>query len=187
MPDQYALSVFQRRGCGAQPRSRDGRDRPHVQPWALGSVPTIIDWDSLGDGSVFDRIHGHAESAQELWRHRENVPAAYMKSIEYSLLTLISFVERYGDDNLVLILLGDHQPATIVSGPAGNHDVPITVIAHDRAVINRISGWGWQDGMRPESGAPVWPMDAFRDRFLAAYSLRPPAISSRPVAVPPRP
>ena len=188
MPDQYALSVFQRRELAERNRAPVMAEIDLTSshgPWA--PIPTIIDWNSLGDGSVFDRIHDHAESARELWRHRENVPAAYTKSIEYSLLTLISFVERYGDDNLVLILLGDHQPATIVSGPAGNHDVPITVIAHDRTVINRISGWGWQDGMRPESGAPVWPMDAFRDRFLAAYSLRPPAISSRPVAVPPRP
>ena len=188
MPDQYALSVFQRRELAERNRAPVMAEIDLTSshgPWA--PVPTIIDWDGLGDGSVFDRIHGHAESAQELWRHRENVPAAYMKSIEYSLLTLISFVERYGDDNLVLILLGDHQPATIVSGPAGNHDVPITVIAHDRAVINRISGWGWQDGMRPESDAPVWPMDAFRDRFLAAYSLQPPSISARLVAVPPRP
>ncbi len=141
-------------------------------PWA--PLPSMVDWETLGDGSVFDHIHGQAEPAHELWRHRENVPAAYMKSIEYSLLTLVSFVEEYGDDNLVLILLGDHQPATVVSGHARNHDVPITVIARDPAVINAISGWGWQDGMRPGSAAPVWPMDAFRDRFLSAYSSRAP-------------
>ncbi len=29
--------------------------------------------------------------------------------------------------------------------------------------------WGWQDGMRPGPDAPVWPMDAFRNRFLTAY------------------
>jgi hypothetical protein len=70
----------------------------------------------------------------------------------------------------VLVLLGDHQPAPIVSGQSASRDVPITVIARDPAVIDRISGWGWQDGMRPDPDGPVWPMDAFRDRFLAAYS-----------------
>jgi hypothetical protein len=73
----------------------------------------------------------------------------------------------------VLILLGDHQPATIVSGPGASRDAPITIIAHDPAVMERIAGWGWQDGMRPGPTAPVWPMSAFRDRFLTAYGPQP--------------
>jgi hypothetical protein len=36
-------------------------------------------------------------------------------------------------------------------------------------VLERISGWGWQDGMLPDPHAPVWPMDSFRNRFLTAY------------------
>ena len=107
-----------------------------------------------------------------MWRERSQVRAAYGQSIEYSLNTLISFVQNYHDNNLVLVLLGDHQPATIVSGEHASHDVPITIIAHDPAVMDRISGWGWQDGMRPGPNAPVWPMDAFRDRFLTAYGPR---------------
>ena len=46
---------------------------------------------------------------------------------------------------------------------------PITIISHDPAVLDRISSWGWEAGMRPSPDAPVWPMDAFRDRFLEAY------------------
>jgi hypothetical protein len=171
MPDQYALRAFERLELG------DGRRAPVMAeidlasshgPWA--PLPSMLDWDSMGDGSVFDRIHGQAESASALWSHRDQVPAAYMTSIAYSLTAIISFVERYGDDHVVLVLLGDHQPATIVSGFGGNRDVPITVIARDPKVIARISSWGWQNGLRPDSSAPVWRMDAFRDRFLGAYS-----------------
>ena len=104
-----------------------------------------------------------------VWRDANKVRAAYGQSIQYSLNALISFVQTSADKNLVLIMLGDHQPATIVSGQGADHDVPITIIAHDPAVMNRISGWGWQDGMLPNPQAPVWPMDAFRDRFLTAY------------------
>jgi hypothetical protein len=97
------------------------------------------------------------------------VRAAYGQSIEYSLSALLSFVERYGDDNLVLILLGDHQPATVVSGDGATHDVPVSIVARDPAVMDRIEGWGWQDGLRPGDAAPLWRMDAFRDRFLSAF------------------
>jgi hypothetical protein len=43
------------------------------------------------------------------------------------------------------------------------------VIARDQAVLRRIDGWGWEPGLRPSPDAPVWRMDRFRDRFLAAY------------------
>jgi hypothetical protein len=39
--------------------------------------------------------------------------------------------------------------------------------------MSRIASWGWQPGMLPNSNAPVWPMDAFRDRFLTAYGPEP--------------
>jgi hypothetical protein len=51
--------------------------------------------------------------------------------------------------------------------------VPISIIAHDTAVLNQISGWGWQDGLLPNPQAPVWPMNAFRDRFLSAFGSQP--------------
>ena len=73
----------------------------------------------------------------------------------------------------LLVVLGDHQPATIVTGQGPSHDVPISVIAHDPAVLNRIAGWGFQDGLRPRPQAPVWPMSAFRDRFLTAFGSAP--------------
>jgi hypothetical protein len=36
-------------------------------------------------------------------------------------------------------------------------------------VMSRIADWGWVDGMRPDSTAPVWLMSAFRNRFLQAF------------------
>ena len=62
-----------------------------------------------------------------------------------------------------------NEAATIVSGDHADHDVPITVVARDRGVLDSISGWGWEPGMLPSRNAPVWRMDAFRDRFLAAF------------------
>ncbi|HET7326207.1 MAG TPA: CDP-alcohol phosphatidyltransferase family protein [Nocardioidaceae bacterium] len=187
MPDQYVLSAFHRLELAT-------RDHTPVMaeidlasshtPWA--PIPRVIGWNSLGDGTVFDRIHSHGTPAKDVWRDPDDIKAAYAQSIAYSLRTLISFVEKYGDDDLVLIVLGDHQPATVVTGHGASHDVPITVVAHDPAVIDRISGWGWQRGIRPDSHAPVWPMDAFRDRFVVAYSPELPW-STSPSTTPPSP
>ena len=70
----------------------------------------------------------------------------------------------------MLVVLGDHQPATIVSGQGASHDVPISIISKDPTVFESIEGWQWQDGVLPAPDAPVWPMSAFRDRFLDAFS-----------------
>ncbi len=171
MPDQYVLSAFQRLELAKPDHAPVMAEIDLVSshtPWA--HLPHMVDWSKIGDGSVFDGMPAQGQPSDVLWRDPSRVRTAYGRSIEYSLDALVSFVETYADDDLVLIVLGDHQPATIVSGQGASHDVPVTVIAHDPAVMDRISGWGWQDGMRPHSNAPVWPMDTFRDRFLTAYS-----------------
>ena len=180
MPDQYVMSAFQRLELAKAQRPPVMAEIDLVSshtPWA--PLPHLIDWSMVGNGSVFDGMPAQGESPDAVWRSSDQVRAAYGQSIEYSLNTLISFVQTYADNNLVLIVLGDHQPATIVTGSGASHDVPITVIAHDPGVMERISGWGWQDGMRPGPQAPVWPMDAFRDRFLTAYGPQSPGPGSQ--------
>ena len=118
-----------------------------------------------------------------VWRDPRSVRAAYQQSVDYSLQALISFVQQLHDDNLVLVLLGDHQPATIVSGTGASHDVPVSIVAHDPAVMDRIATWGWQRGLRPDASAPVWRMDEFRDRFLSTFGARPGVSGPTPSAV----
>ncbi len=129
----------------------------------------MVDPNQLGDGSIFNGMPAQGQSPTAVWRDANKVRAAYAQSIQYSLNALISFVQTSADKNLVLIVLGDHQPSTIVSGQNANHNVPITIIARDPAVLNQISGWNWQDGLLPNPQAPIWPMSAFRDRLLTAY------------------
>jgi hypothetical protein len=175
MPDQYTLAAFQRLELAKRNHTPVMAEIDLVSshtPWA--PLPRMVDWNKVGDGSIFDGMPQHGQSAAAVWRDPNQVRAAYGQSIQYSLTALISFVQTFHDNNLVLVLLGDHQPATIVSGTGGNHDVPITIVAHDPNMLDRISSWGWQDGMLPSPQAPVWRMDAFRDRFLTAFGPHPP-------------
>jgi len=170
MPDQYALLALRRLELAKRHRpplfSEVDLISSHA-PWTR--IPRLIPWDEVGDGSVFARVPVEEATQASLFGDAKRARAAYGHSIEYTLRTLFSFVQRYGDPNLVLVVLGDHQPATLVTGQGATHDVPISVIAHDPKVMDRISGWGWERGMLPSRQAPVWPMDAFRDRFLGAF------------------
>jgi hypothetical protein len=136
-------------------------------PWS--PIPDLLDWNAVGDGSVYNSMPSGDNSAELVKRSAAEVREDYRRSIEYSLRTLVSWVENFGDDNLVLVFLGDHQPAPIVVGENASRDVPITIVARDPAVMERVAGWNWQDGIRPGPDAPVWRMDAFRDKFLTAF------------------
>ncbi len=96
----------------------------------------------MGDGSVFDPMPAEGDSPEDVWRQPDRVKAAYAQSIAYSLDALTSFVQQLHNRNLVLVVLGDHQPASIVSGNGASHDVPVSIIAADPAVTARVSGLG---------------------------------------------
>jgi len=84
-------------------------------------------------------------------------------------IEIVSFVGGGSDDDLVLVYLGDHQPSPVITGDNASRDVPITIVARDPAVLDRISAWSWHDGLMPGPQAPVWRMNEFRDRFLTAF------------------
>ena len=170
MPDQYTLAALQRHELAPADRSPVMAEVDLVSshgPWV--PLPPMVDWGAVGDGSVFAGRPDPGPSADEVLGDPDLSKAVYREAIQYTLSALISFVETYGDDDLVVIAVGDHQPAKSVSGEGASRDVPITIIAHDPEVMDRVASWGWQPGMRPNPDAPVWPMDAFRDRFLTAY------------------
>ena len=174
MPDQYVLSALQRLELAKRHRPPLFAEVDLISshaPWTR--IPRLIPWDDVGDGSIFDRVPAEESTRAALFGDSERARAAYGHSIEYTMSTIVSFVQHYGDDKTVVVLLGDHQPATIVTGQGASHDVPISVIAHDPKVMDQIAGWGWQDGLRPSPQAPVWPMSAFRDRFLTAFGSSP--------------
>jgi phosphatidylglycerophosphate synthase len=178
MPDQYIYSALQRLELGKPHRPPLFAQVDTVsshQPW--NRIPEEIGWNQVGNGSIYDRIPMFYEGGSFLsfWGDASRVQAGYGRSIVYTLNTLTSFVQHYGKKNLVLIVLGDHQPREPVTGEHAGHQVPISIIAHDPKVLKRIESWGWGPGLRPRADAPVWPMSGFRNRFLTAFDSKPAA------------
>ncbi|KND26944.1 sulfatase [Streptomyces stelliscabiei] len=174
MPDQYALTAFERLEAakkGDRPLMSEIILTSSHQPWA--PLPKMVGWDEVGDGSVYKDIEKAGKDPADVFTDPVKVKQEYGKSVQYSLHSLLQYIEKYGDKNSVLVFLGDHQPMARVSGDGASHDVPVTIVAHDPKVLDRIDDWGWSDGLRPGDGAPVWRMDSFRDRFLTAYGEEP--------------
>ncbi len=175
MPDQYMFSALQRLELSKphrQPLFAEVDTISSHMPW--NRIPEPIGWNQVGNGSIYNKTPMIHETGA-FWSTPSRVQAAYGTSIVYALNTLTSFVQHYGKKNLVMIVLGDHQPLPIVSGTNSNHDVPISIIAHDPKVLKQIGSWGWNPGLKPSPNAPVWPMSAFRNKFLTAFDSHPAA------------
>jgi phosphatidylglycerophosphate synthase len=161
MPDQFALQALQKLELAKRNRrpifSEVFLSSSH-EPWTR--IPPLISWRRLGNGSIFNRLPIDRAGLTDTQQ-------SFARSIEYSLRALYSFVDRYGNKDTVLIVLGDEQPSRVIE--RAGHNVPTTIIARDPRVIRRLSGWGWSDGMLPSSTAPVWLMSRFRNRFFNAF------------------
>ncbi|WP_327692875.1 sulfatase [Streptomyces sp. NBC_00459] len=170
VPDQFSMEAFQKLEHGKKDRDPIMAEiilASSHNPWS--PIAHMIDWNDLGDGSVFNKIKAEGTNPTEVWKSAKRVRTEYRKAIQYSLDSLVQWVQRYGDDNTVLVLLGDHQPVPMVTGGSSNKDVPVTIVARDPKVLDRVAGWGWTDGLKPAANAPKWGMDKFRDRFMTAY------------------
>lgn len=171
MPDQYVLSAL-------QARERSDAERPPLMaevalisshaPWT--PIAELVPWDQVDDGRIFNAQAVSGPAPEVVWRDPERIRYHYRRSIEYMIETLVSYVLEYGDEDLVIVLMGDHPAAPLVSGDTDSKQVPVHLISRDQEVIDAITGWRWQPGMLPDTEAPVWRMDAFRDRFVSAFS-----------------
>lgn len=171
MPDQYTLAALRRLELDATDR------RPIMAtimlvsshaPWT--PIPVLVPWEQVGDGTIFGPAMRTGDAPEVVWADAERIREQYIHSIDYVLQTLAAYVAEHKDDDMIIIVVGDHQPMPFVAGDASRPDVPIHVIARDPAVLTRIEEWGWTDGMTPDPTAPTWPMESLRGRLLTTFS-----------------
>ncbi|OHV11149.1 hypothetical protein [Kushneria phosphatilytica] len=171
MPDQYTYSAFQRLELGRN-------DRPPLMamistvsshaPWV--PVPPMVPWEKVGEGRIFSQWADANDPPSVVWQDSDRVRHQYRKAIDYSLQALGSFVATYGDDDLVVLALGDHQPASIITGDQATREVPVHLMTRDREVLQAFEQWGWSRGMIPDDSAATWRMDEFRQRLIDGFS-----------------
>ncbi|MEM8553688.1 MAG: sulfatase-like protein [Pseudomonadota bacterium] len=167
MPDQYTLSAY------APVLGTDAR-RDFTQialisshaPWV--PVAPILPWDDIGDGSVFTPHAEAGPTPREVWQDRDWIRDQYRLSVAYSLEVTFDHIARIADEEPLVIVLGDHQPAEFVA-QGKSRAVPIHVIGPED-VLAHLEQWNWTEGLVPDADMPIWPMDGFRDRFIAAFS-----------------
>ena len=169
MPDQFTLSAIQK-------LIRDPRPRRNVMietalisshaPWT--PVASMVDWQAVGDGKIFNDQADSGQSPAYVWADPERIRDHYIRTIDYSLEAVSSYISRYGND-AIFIVIGDHQPASVVTGPDASREVPLHIISNDDEILQSFRQQGFQAGLVPGKN-PSLRMSDLRNLLVEAFS-----------------
>jgi hypothetical protein len=175
MPDQFTLASLERRLLGSAPRPPVFAEVALISshaPWT--PIPPLLPWETLGDGRIFDRFATAGDPPEVVWRDPGRVREQYRQALGYTLGVVAAFAERRAATRPLVIVVGDHQPAPLVSGDPEGRDVPVHLIGPPE-FLTAFDAGGWSPGLLPSTEAPVLPMQDFRDRLLAGFAAPSPA------------
>ncbi len=95
----------------------------------------------------------------------------YVRAMTYAYETLGGYLRLRADRDLVLILVGDHQPPALVSGEGAPWHVPMHVITSRPALIAALEAHGFRPGLQPERPVTSAMHEAL-PRLLDAFGSR---------------
>ena len=170
MPDQYTLFHLAE-------RVRPAIDGPVFAQVALISshwpwtpvIDPLEDWASIGHGDVFHQQTAPGRRASGMWRPVEQRRRDYAESLAYSLAVTFAWAPRYLPDNALLIVLGDHQATSLITGRAADAAVPVHVISNDGSLLEPFIGRGFTPGLVPRAAAETPGMERLRPWLRAAF------------------
>lgn len=82
-----------------------------------------------------------------------NLGPGYAKALAYLYQTLGGYLRLRADRDLVLVVVGDHQPPALVTGDGASWNVPVHVITDRQEVLDRLLAQGFTDGLEPPAQA----------------------------------
>ncbi len=149
IPDQYALAKFDALEFDRQPRAPlfllFTSINTHL-PF-LPTPPYQPDWQRVLSETPFEASEVATSLAQQPGWH--DMGHDYAQSLAYVLTSIAGYLRKHDGHELVLAVIGDHQPASNVSGENASWDVPIHLIADRPELIAPLLKHGFKEGIAP--------------------------------------
>jgi hypothetical protein len=172
IPDQYAIAALDARELQVHPRKPLFVFFPTVSTHIpFNPIPPVqTDWQRMLSARPYDAAPlARAFTQRPDWT---DMGQSYVNSVAYFFDMLSSYLRERADDNFVLIVLGDHQPAANVSGEGAPWEVPVHIISRRPQLLQALQAHGFRPGLtplRPSSG----PMNALALWLLEAFDQGP--------------
>lgn len=163
MPDQYTLFQYSRR---LRPRHQAPvfatltLISSHA-PWTPGP-PFLDDWSRLADPAVFDDWTPTERDPLAFWRNTDRLRQRYVQSLDYSLRSAFDWAKHFLPGDALMIVVGDHQAASLITGRDADADVPIHIISGSKELLHGFRQQGFEDGLLTADRAPVQGMEEVR-------------------------
>lgn len=127
--------------------------------------PYQPDWRRMTDPHPYDGPSIVRAYGREMdW---VNFTPAYADAIAYDLATLAGYLRLRAERDLVMVVVGDHQPAAAVSGEHASWYVPVHVVSGRAVVLDRLKSKGFVDGLTPDRR--IGKMNELTSMLLAAF------------------
>jgi hypothetical protein len=172
MPDQYVLDYIYRHEIRNQTQPLfiefilvTSHAPFHRQP------PYLKDWSQIGNGAIYNEMD--VITFPIVWPDLSNATEGYVTAIIYDLNVIADFIERYLNDNALIIVLGDHQPNVQITGKDQPWSVPVHVISRNSEFLKPFRKRGYTPGLIPTQPPPHRGMETFLYNFLADFSTPP--------------
>jgi phosphoglycerol transferase MdoB-like AlkP superfamily enzyme len=153
IPDQYALARLDQLEIATAPRPPLFVFYPTISSHLpfRPTPPYQANWARMLTQRPFESRTLEASLARAPdWT---NLGPAYTDALSYSFTWLAGYLEQHATADLVMIVLGDHQPPATVSGADAPWEVPVHVITHRAEVLAPLRAAGLQPGLKPERPA----------------------------------
>lgn len=153
MPDQFTLDYTQRELLGDSPLFAQLALISSHAPWTP-ILPVLENWSLVGDGSIYAPWERAGDPPEVIWRDLERIRDHYAWSVDYAVNVTGRWAAKVADEQTLLIVLGDHQPAPLITGDEASAAVPVHIISGDPALLAPFIQRGFVDGMLPPLARP---------------------------------
>lgn len=92
----------------------------------------------------------HAYAGEPNWT---DFGPGYVTAMSYDFAVLGGYLRQHAGRDIVMIVIGDHQPPAAVSGEHATWNVPVHVVTSRQAILDRLRAAGFRDGLTPERRA----------------------------------
>lgn len=153
IPDQYSLAKLEQ----LHPRPAEGPPRFMVYASITSHIPFSPvppyqpDWSRvLGPEPFEPEATARALAEQADWL---NLRPGYTGMMVYNMRMMAGYLRAQTGRPELLMMLGDHQPASGVTGPDQPWEVPVHVVGTDPALRARFEALGFRPGVQPQRPA----------------------------------
>jgi hypothetical protein len=183
IPDQYALAKLDALELGAGPRAPRFIFFPTTNTHIpfRPRPPYQRDWKRVLGAEPFDAQDVRASLADNPeWTDFTELREPYARSLVYTFTYLAGYLRERPDADLVIVMLGDHQPAASVTGPGARWDVPVHVITSRAPITAALRRAGFIDGVEVGSVTPLGHMQVLTTTLLLAFDSGGAAVPAPP-------